>query len=161
MQNQFRRFLRGSVYHSEDCRTGGQKSLKTRAEAEARQLIQANNTAANHPAFNRAMAKSYLAIADPKMETRTWGEVMKRFCDRENPATRARHERVVKSKSMRFLRDKPLLDTTAGDLFSKPSVLEQKARCGSFEHCITMPTVSVGRGQIRQRALFTENAKIA
>lgn len=116
MQNQFRLFLRGSVYYSED-RTGRQKSLKTRDEAEAQQLIQAANMAANQPAFNRAMAKSYLTIGDPKITTRTWADLMVRFCDCENPATRSRHERFVKSKPMIFLRDKTLLDTTADDLF--------------------------------------------
>jgi hypothetical protein len=117
MQTQYRLFLRGEVYYSESVVTGAQKSLRTRDEAEARQLIQASNMASNHPAFNRAMAKSYLAVSDPKMETRTWADVLERFCTRDNPATKARHERFAKSKPMDFLRNKKLLDTTADDLF--------------------------------------------
>jgi hypothetical protein len=72
MKVQFRAFLRGSVWYSEDCRTGRQSSLKTKNEEEARQLIQASNTAANYPAFNRAMAKSYLTVGG--RNARLWRE---------------------------------------------------------------------------------------
>jgi len=117
MQIQFRLFLRGSVYYSEDCRTGRQTSLKTKDENEARQLVQARNSAANHPAFNRAMARSFLSVSDGLLETRTWQDVMNRFCDRENPATKARHERFIKSKPMVYLRGIKLLETNSDDFF--------------------------------------------
>ncbi len=86
MQTQFRLFIRGAVYYSEDTRTGRQQSLRTRDESEAQQLIQAQNTAANHPAYNRAMAKMFLSVGDPLIQTRTWKDVMNRFCERDNRA---------------------------------------------------------------------------
>lgn len=115
MKTQFRLFLRGSVWYSEDSRTGRQTSLKTKNESEARQLIQARNTAANYPALNRAMAKSFLSLGDPELEKRTWAAVMERFCVRENPATEERHKRFVKSKPMKYLRNLKLLDTNSND----------------------------------------------
>jgi hypothetical protein len=51
------------------------------------------------------------------MITRTWADVMEMFCNRGKPATRIRHERVVKTKPMLFLRDKRLIETTADDFF--------------------------------------------
>jgi hypothetical protein len=102
MQPQFRLFLRNSVYYSDDCRTRQQRSLKTKNEDEARQLIQACNMAASQPAFNRAVAKSYLSIGDPVLHARTWSDLMVRFCECENADTKARRERFVKSKPMVF-----------------------------------------------------------
>jgi integrase len=63
------------------------------------------------------MAKTYLAAQDPKMLTRTWADVMERFCNRANDKTRMRHERVVRTKSMKFLKSKRLIETTADDFF--------------------------------------------
>jgi integrase len=116
MQNQFRLFRRGPVFYCEDGVTRQQKSLKTRSEAEARRLLDAKNAASSQPIFNLFLAKTYLAAVDPKLVTRTWAEVLERFCDREHPATRMRHERVVRTKPMRFLRDKRLIETTADDI---------------------------------------------
>ena len=43
------------------------------------------------------MAKTYLSAQDPRMITRTWTDVLARFCDRSNANTRMRHERVVRT----------------------------------------------------------------
>jgi hypothetical protein len=57
------------------------------------------------------MAKTYLAAKDPKLITRTWADVMERFCKRDKKPTRIRHERVVRTKLIpaseieRFLKD--------------------------------------------------------
>jgi hypothetical protein len=68
------------------------------------------------PQMNLVMAKTYLSAQDPKLVTRTWTDVMTRFCDRSNANTRMRHERVVRTKPMQFLKTKRLIETTADDL---------------------------------------------
>src|ERR1700733_4233427 len=117
MQNRFTMFRRGTMFYCEDRTTGQQKSLQTTDKAEAQKIVQAKNDAVNQPLMNLVMAKTYLAAKDPKLITRTWADVMQRFCQRDKEPTRIRHERVVKTKPMLFLRDKRLVETTADDLF--------------------------------------------
>ena len=118
MQDRFTLFRRGEVFYCEDRVTGHQKSLRTRDPSEAKRLLQAKNDAVNLPQMNLAMAKTYLSAQDPKMIARTWADVMARFCDRNNPSTRRRHERVVRTEPMLFLKPKHLLETTADDLLA-------------------------------------------
>jgi hypothetical protein len=106
MQNRFTTFKRGKVFYCEDLATGRQTSLKTRDETEAQRIIQARNDAVKLPQMNLVMAKTYLSAQDPKMITRTWADVMERFCDRSNDNTRMRHERVVRTKPMLLLKPK-------------------------------------------------------
>jgi integrase len=115
-------FRRGAVFYCEDRTTGQQKSLLTRDEDEARRLLQAKNDAVNQPLMNLVMAKTYLAAQDPKLITRTWGDVMQIFCERGKAPTRMRHERVVRSRPMQFLRGKKLVETTADDFFHAISI---------------------------------------
>lgn len=110
-------FRRGAVFYCEDRDTGQQKSLLTRNEGEARKIVQAKNDAVSHPQMNLVMARTYLAAQDPKLVTRTWADAMKRFCDRSNANTRMRHERVVRTKPMQWLKNKRLIETTADDFF--------------------------------------------
>ncbi len=117
MQNRFTLFRRGSVFYYEDQTTGQQKSLRTRIESEARQLIVAKNESVRQPLMNLVMAKTYLAAQDPKLVSRTWADVMMLFCKRGKPQTQRRHERVVRTRPMRYLRDKRLVETTADDFF--------------------------------------------
>jgi len=116
MQDRFTMFRHGAVFYCEDRTTGQQKSLLTRKADEARKLVQAKNDAVNLPLMNLVMAKTYLSAQDPKMITRTWADVMTRFCDRSNANTRMRHERVVRTKPMQFLKGKRLIETTGDDL---------------------------------------------
>jgi integrase len=118
MKNRFKMFKRGPVFYWENCLTGEQKSMYTRDEAEAQRLIQAKNEAVTLPQMNLAMAKTYLSAQDPKMITRTWKDVFARFCERSNSNTRMRHERVIRTKPMLFLKPKRLIETTADDLFA-------------------------------------------
>ena len=122
MQNRYTMFRRGAVFYCEDRTTGQQKSLLTRDEDEARRLIQAKNDAVNQPLMNLVMAKTYLAAQDPKLITRTWGDVMQMFCERGKAPTRMRHERVVRTRPMQFLRSKKLVETTADDFFHALSI---------------------------------------
>jgi hypothetical protein len=111
MQNRFTTFRRGTMFYCEDRTTGQQKSLLTKDETEASKIIQAKNDAVNQPLMNLVMAKTYLAAKDPKLITRTWADVMERFCKRDKKPTRIRHERVVRTKLIpaseieRFLKD--------------------------------------------------------
>jgi integrase len=117
MQNRFTIFRRGKIYYCEDRATGQQKSLQTRDASEAQRFIQAKNDAVTLPQMNLVMAKTYLSAQNPKMITRTWADVMARFCARSNVSTRIRHERVVRTKPMQFLKPKRLIETTADDFF--------------------------------------------
>ena len=64
------------------------------------------------------MAKTYLSAQDQKMITRTWADVIDRFCDRSNDNTRIRHERAVRTKPMLLLKPKQLIETTADDFLA-------------------------------------------
>ena len=97
MKDRFTMFRRGTMFYWEDRTTGQQKSLQTRDEAEAQRIIQAKNDSVKLPQMNLVMARTYLAAQDPKMITRTWADVMERFCNRSNDHTRMRHERVVRT----------------------------------------------------------------
>src|SRR5271154_6439356 len=94
MQNRFTTFRRGTMFYCEDRTTGQQKSLQTKDETEASKIVQAKNDAINQPLMNLVMAKTYLAAKDPKLITRTWADVMEKFCKRDREPTRIRHERV-------------------------------------------------------------------
>jgi len=117
MKDRFKLFRRGEVFYYEDRSTGQQKSLLTRDKAEARRIIQAKNDTIAQPLMNLVMARTYLSAQDPRMITRTWADVLERFCDRSNDNTRMRHERVVRTKPMQFLKGKRLIETTADDFF--------------------------------------------
>jgi integrase len=116
MQTRFTLFRRGAVFYCEDRSSGQQKSLRTKNENEARKLVQARNDAASQPLLNLFLAKTYLAAVDPKLVLRTWDDALRRFCDRENPATRMRHERVARTRPMQYLKNKRLIETTADDI---------------------------------------------
>ncbi len=128
MKNKFTLFRRRKVFYFEDREAKVQKSLGTKNLDEARKIVQAKNDAVNQPMMNLVMAKTFLAAKDPKMITRTWEDVMVRFADRQNPKTRMRHERVVRTATMQFLKAKRLIETTADDLLAalkigKPSTI--------------------------------------
>jgi len=106
MQNRFTLFRRESVFYFEDRNTGQQRSLRTKNEDEARKLIQAKSDAVNQPLMNLVTAKTYLAAQDPKIIPRTWADVMDLFCNRGKAPIRMRHERVIRTKPMQYLRDK-------------------------------------------------------
>ena len=115
-------FRRGPIFYLEDRETGQQTSLRTKDESEARKLVQARNDSVNQPMLNMVMAKTFLSARDPKLVTRTWGDVMTLFCQRGKAPTRMRHERVVRTKPMQFLRSKTLIETTADDFFHAISI---------------------------------------
>lgn len=64
------------------------------------------------------MAKAYLSAQDPNMLTRTWEEVMNRFCSRGLPRTQDRRHRTMSSKPFELIRRRKLLETTAEDFLN-------------------------------------------
>lgn len=117
MKDRFLLFRRRGIFYYEDRSSGQQKSLQTRDKIEARRILQAKNDTVCQPMMNLVMARTYLAAQDPKLITRTWADVMELFCKRGKPATQCRHQRAVKTKALRYLRDKRLVETTADDFF--------------------------------------------
>lgn len=115
MKDRFLLFQRRGVFYYEDRSTGQQKSLQTRDKSEAQRLLQAKNDTVAQPMMNLVMARTYLAAQDPKLISRTWADVMDRFCKRGQPTTQWRHERAVKTKALLYLRNKRLVETTADD----------------------------------------------
>jgi hypothetical protein len=60
MKTKYTLFLRGGIYYSQDSATGQQKSLRTRDEAEAFQLVNARNESHRQPVLNLHLARAYL-----------------------------------------------------------------------------------------------------
>ncbi len=111
-------FRRGGIYYSQDSATGQQKSLRTRDEAEALQLITARNEAHRQPVLNLHLARAYLTASDPAFVERTWQTVMEQMQSRGKDSSRERYASVFKSPSFNGLRNKKLLETTADDFFA-------------------------------------------
>jgi hypothetical protein len=51
-----------------------------------------------------------------------YADVLQMFCERGKDPTRMRHERVIRTKPMKYLRDKKLVETTADDFFHALSI---------------------------------------
>jgi hypothetical protein len=85
MKTKYTLFRRNGIYYSQDSATGQQKSLRTRAENEAWQLIHATNEAHRQPALNLHLARAYLTASDPAFIERTWQTVMEQLQARGKP----------------------------------------------------------------------------
>jgi len=118
MKTKYTLFRRGGIYYSQDSATGQQKSLRTRDEGEALQLINARNEAHRQPVLNLHLARAYLTASDPAFVERTWQTVMEQMQSRGKDSSRERYASVFKSPSFDGLRHKKLLETTADDFFA-------------------------------------------
>jgi len=118
MKTKYTLFRRGGIYYSQDSATGQQKSLRTRDETEASQLLNARNEAQRQPVLNLHLARAYLAASDPALVERTWHIVMEQMQSRGKNSTRERYVSVFQSPSFDSLRHKKLLETTADDFFA-------------------------------------------
>jgi integrase len=118
MKTKYTLFRRGGIYYSQDTATGQQKSLRTRDETEALQLINARNEAQRQPVLNLHLARAYLTASDPAFVERTWQTVMEQLQSRGKDSSRERYATVFKSASFDALRQKKLLETTADDFFA-------------------------------------------
>ena len=121
MKQQFKLYRRNNGrYYAEDTTTGKQSSLGTRDKAEANRLLHAQNEAAYQPAFNKQMAKTYLAAGDPRANTRTWQDVMGYLLQSKEgrcQKTRERYESAIKEPGFDSIRNLPLIHTTAETLY--------------------------------------------
>jgi integrase len=118
MKTKFTLFRRNGIYYSQDTATGQQKSLRTRDETEALQLVNASNEAHRQPVLNLQLARAYLTASDPAFVERTWQTVMEQLQARGKDSSRERYETVFKSPSFDALRQKRLMETTADDFFA-------------------------------------------
>ena len=84
MKTKYTLFRRGGIYYSQDSATGQQKSLRTRDQTEALQLINARNEAHRQPVLNLHLARAYLTASDPAFVERTWQSVMDQLQSRGN-----------------------------------------------------------------------------
>lgn len=116
MKHRFWLFKRQAIFYVEDKLTRKQESLGTRDRHEAQRLRAAKNDAVAQPFLNMALGKAYLAAHDRTLVERTWRIVMEDFCQRGQNQTRTRHQRAMRSKPFRLIRDKRLIETTADDL---------------------------------------------
>ena len=121
MKQQFKLYRRkNGRYYAENTTTGKQSSLHTRDKAEAHRLLHARNEAAYQPAFNKQMAKTYLAAGDPRANTRTWQDVMDYLLQSKegrSQKTRERYESAVQDPGFNSIRNLPLIHTTAETLY--------------------------------------------
>jgi len=118
MKTKYTLFRRGGIYYSQDSATGQQKSLRTRDQTEALQLINARNEAHRQPVLNLHLARAYLSASDPAFVERTWQTVMDQLQARGKDSSRERYENVFKSSAFDGLRHKKLLETTADDFLA-------------------------------------------
>ena len=118
MKTKYTLFRRGGIYYSQDAATGQQKSLRTRDEAAASQLINVRNEAQRQPMLNLHLARAYLAASDPALIERTWQTVMEQMQSRGKDSSRERYASVFQSPSYDGLRNKRLLETTADDFLT-------------------------------------------
>ncbi|TAK99858.1 MAG: hypothetical protein EPO07_10505 [Verrucomicrobia bacterium] len=113
MKTQYRFFKRKTgIYYLVDKKTGKHKTLKTRDKAEAQKLTQAYNDAANQAVFNIALARVYLAGADPQLSTRTWQQVMEYIVARKKvEETKRRWSVAIEDENFDAIRNLPVVET--------------------------------------------------
>ena len=115
MNTKYTLFRRTGIFYSQDSATGQQKSLRTRDEAEALQLINARNEAHRQQMLNLHLARARLTASDPAFVERTWQIVMQQLQARGKDSSHERYASVFQSPAFDGLRHKKLLETTADD----------------------------------------------
>ncbi len=109
--DRFRLVRRGRMYCAVDKTTGVRESLKTDDRKVAEKLLRAKNDAVQMPFMNVAIAKVHLAAKDPRLVTRTWGDVMDDYGTRGKESTQVRVKRAFANASFRKLRSLKLVET--------------------------------------------------
>jgi len=108
----FRLFRRKGIFYSHDCRTGEQKSLKTRDKGEAQRLLAAKNEAVHNPgAVNLQIARTYVAASSPGMITRTWRATFDFMTPLKKGPTQERWQRAGKDPAYGAIWNVPLMTT--------------------------------------------------
>lgn len=105
-------FLRGNgYYYSEDAVTRQQKSLHTKDRSQAQVLLSVKNQEYDLPAFNMAMARSYLQGTHPHLISMTWGKVLDCFVEGLAVSKRSSWESLQKSTLFSVIRNHTLFET--------------------------------------------------
>lgn len=119
MKNRYRMFRRGRMYYSQDSETGKQESLRTSNKNEAHRLLIARNEAQDNRLLNLKIAEAHLAAHDPKMNSRTWQDVMDYMLARDSEVRESTLRRATvafRSKPFDIIRRKRLVETVSDDL---------------------------------------------
>jgi integrase len=115
----YRRGGKGGMFYLEDNDSGEQRSLHTKNEAEAEELLEAENKASRTPRnLNLDLGKAFLRNADEKATTRKWNEAMAALASRGKPQSQDRCRRAFEAEEFDAIRNKPIVDTTE-DHFKK------------------------------------------
>jgi integrase len=110
------RGIRGGIYYCVDKTTGKRTSLHTTNEDEAKQIVQAKNTATRQPVLNLQIAKAYIAGSDNGINTRTWHQAIESLTNTKQGANKERWLRVVKDAALAPLLPRVIIETQGEQL---------------------------------------------
>jgi integrase len=110
------RGVRGGMYYCVDKRTGKRTSLQTTNEDEARQIIEAKNTAERQPVLNLQIAKAYIAGTDSGVATRTWQNVLDIIVQSKSGSTQLRWRTAANDKAFDRIRHRVIVETSGKEL---------------------------------------------
>jgi hypothetical protein len=116
MKQRFWLLRRGGVYYLQDSFSGKRESLQIKDPQTAAKIRDARIEVNQRPELSLALGRAYLKVHDPDMAKRTWADVMEEQAKRGAETTQERCCREIKTKPFDLIRNKPLVETTAGDL---------------------------------------------
>jgi integrase len=99
------------MYYCFDKTTRKRASLHTTNEDEARQIVEAKNTAMRQPVLNLQIAKAYISGTDSGINTRTWKQAIEVLTNTKQDANRERWLRVVKDRALVPLLPRVIIET--------------------------------------------------
>jgi integrase len=105
------RGIRGGIYYCVDKTTGKRTSLQTTNQDEARQVVEAKNTAERQPVLNLQIAKAYIAGTDSGITSRTWQQAIESVTNTKQGANKERWLRVVKDRALAPLLPRVIIET--------------------------------------------------
>ena len=110
------RGIRGGMYYCVDKTIGKRTSLGTTNEDEARQIVEAKNTATRQPILNLQIAKAYIAGTDSGITTRTWRQAIEALIETKHGANRDRWVNVTKDRALVSLFPRVIIETQSEQL---------------------------------------------
>lgn len=113
-----RRGNRGGAFYCVDSETGKRSSLGAVTEDEARQIVQAKNTARRQPQLNLHIARAYLAGTDSGIATRTWQDALNFIIESKLGSTQRRWRCAAKDKALDGIRHRVIVETQAEHLLA-------------------------------------------
>jgi hypothetical protein len=119
MKQKYRLYQRkNGVFYLQNNDTGEQRSLKTTDTGAAKKLLSAENEAHQKIGLSFELGKVYLRAGDAQMARRSWKDVLAEICCNGKTVSKERYERAFRSACFDLIREKPLIETTAEDLFA-------------------------------------------